>query len=286
MALRSNKTTIPAATDEISSVDNTTPEETQVDQAVAVAQAKEKARLRVEAQEKAAADKAAKTETAVAVSAPAGALSTSVVPAPSIASLHNALNPADIGTAFKRIVASNGGCEESSSKVDLGKYMDVQVLSVSTRYMIVPVADDKDKTARKFCRCSYDGETIFNSDGDTITIEEYIESVSDKYPEFQPIKKYSDVFGLILHTADKNFEETAKGWGIVQISVSPTAIQSLNSYSMQTKLFIARGQLPIEKQNCIRVNAVKKSNDSNSWTVFEFGLVPAEDMETCSPIAM
>ena len=285
MALRSNKTTVPAATDE-TAVDNTAPEKTQVDPAVAVAQAKEKARLRVEAQEKAAADKAAKTETAVAVSAPAGALSTSVVPAPSITSLHNALNPEDIGTAFKRIVASNGGCEESSSKVDLGKYMDVQVLSVSTRYMIVPVADDKDKTARKFCRCSYDGETIFNSDGDAITIDEYIESVSDVYPEFQPLKKYSDVFGLILHTADKAFEETAKGWGIVQISVSPTAIQSLNSYSMQTKLFIARGQLPTEKQNCIRVNAVKKSNDANSWTVFDFGLVPAEDMETCTPIAM
>lgn len=224
----------------------------------------------------------------VAVKKPAAALAVSNgAAAPSLASLHNVFDPTEIGTSFKRIVASGGSCEEASQHIDLGKYIDVQVLSISKRYMIAPVADDKDVDARKFCRCSYDGLTITTNEGESITIEDYIASV-DEYDEFGPVKKYLDIFALIINTENKAKEEDAKNFGIVQISVSPTAMQGFASFELQAKLFIARGQIPADKQNCMRVNACKKSNPATgkSWTYFEPGIIPAADLEHYTPISM
>lgn len=207
--------------------------------------------------------------------------------APSLASLKNVFDPAEIGTSFKRIVASNGACEEASQHIDLGKYMDIQVLSISTRWMVAPIADDKDTEARKFCRASYDGKTILTNEGESITIDDYIASV-DEYEEFGPVKKYMDVFGLVLGTADKGKEDQAQNWGIVQVSVSPTAIQGFNSFEMQSKLFIARGQMPADKQNCMRINACKGHNKSTgkTWTYFEPSVIPAADLDNYTPVEM
>jgi hypothetical protein len=55
------------------------------------------------------------------------------------------------------------------------------VLSWNERWFITPVTSDKNKAgANKFCRASYDGETIPDRDGGpSMTIADYIEELKE-----------------------------------------------------------------------------------------------------------
>jgi len=203
--------------------------------------------------------------------------------APSLTSLENKLNPEEFGNLFPRVVGSNGAaCVSGQGGAIFGKYIDVQVLSMSTRWMTTPIADQKDKDAKKFCRASYDGKTIQDREGNSQTIEEYINSVS-KY-EFNPISKYRDIFGVIFN-AEKDVEK-AQGLGIVQISISPTAMKQLKAFAMQAPLFIMRGQMAKTHQDCIRIEAEPKSSDSGNYTIFDFKCVPLDVIAGYSPVSM
>jgi hypothetical protein len=204
--------------------------------------------------------------------------------APSLTSLENKLNPEEFGNLFPRIVGSNGAaCVSGTGGVNFGRFIDVQVLSLSDRWMVTPDADQKDKEAKKFCRASYDGKTILDREGNSQTIEDYITSV-DKY-EFNATSKYRDIFAVIF-SAEKEVEK-AKALGIVQISISPTAMKQLKAFTMQTPLFIMRGQMAKTHQDCLRIAAEPKTNDSgNNYTIFDFQCVPMDVIAGYTPVSM
>ena len=205
--------------------------------------------------------------------------------APSMMSLANAFDAEEFGTNLKRIVPASGSIKVAKDNTILGKYIDVQLLSSSERYMIAPVSESNDKEAAKYCRASYDGKTIPARDGgDPQEIDEYIASV-DAYPEFSK-KKYLDLFVLIIQPSDKDMKELAVDLGMVQISVSPTAIGSYTVFAKQGKLSVLRGVMKAETQNCFRVTAATKAKGNNDWTVFEFAPIPHKDIEDYVPISL
>ena len=208
-----------------------------------------------------------------------------IVEAPSLMSLRDAMPPEEFGNIFKRLVGSNGAVMEAGDKFILGTYVDIQVLSTSDRWFITPDADpNKDPDAAAFCRASYDGKTILDTEGGSITIEEYTESVEDY--DFNPPKKYLDIYAMIIHTQDQKMEEEAVSWGIVQISISPTSVKGYRAFEMQGKLAVARGVVKPHQQNCIRMVAKIKSNKNNTWTALDPAHIPHSDLGDYIPLDM
>jgi len=221
--------------------------------------------------------------------------------APSLTSLENKLNPEEFGNLFPRIVGSNGAaCVSGQGGAIFGKFIDVQVLSMSDRWMVTPIAEQKDKSAKKLCRASYDGKNILDREGNSITIEDYIKSIQSavdskgspvyvnpetrRVYDFSAPSKYRDIFGVIFN-AEKDVEK-AQGLGIVQISISPTAMKQLKAFAMQAPLFIMRGQMAKTHQDCIRIEAEPKSSDSGNYTIFDFKCVPLDVIAGYSPVSM
>lgn len=200
---------------------------------------------------------------------------------PSLASLENALDPVDFGNLFPRVVGSNGAVVLNGKK-SLGEYIDVQVLSTSDRWMVTPDAEQSDKKAKKLCRASYDGKTIPGWDGgDPIDIEDWKKEIEDAGYAVNPVGKYKDIFCSVFN-ADKN-ADIAEEAGIVQVSVSPSAVKGLRAFIMQTKLKVARGQMLKSHQNCIRIKAEAVTGDIN-YTYLNFKVVPLDILEDYEPV--
>ncbi len=196
--------------------------------------------------------------------------------------LQNTMDPAEFGTNLERLVPASGSVKIAGTNKILGKYVDVQLVSSSDRWFITPVADPKDKEARKFCRPSYDGETIPDRDGQTQTIQEYIDSV-EEYEKFE-VKKYMDLFVLMINAGDKDMQPIVDAMSLTQVSISPTAVPVYRTFEKLGKLRVMQGITKVETQNCFRITALPKSKDSQEWTVFEFNAIPHVDLGDYVPI--
>jgi hypothetical protein len=197
-----------------------------------------------------------------------------------IIKLKNALDPDTYGNVFPRLVGSNGAI--INDNLILGSFIDIQVVSYSDRWMITPVADQKDKEARKFCRASYDGKTIPDKDGgDAMLIEEYVDSQARFYKEFKT-SKYLDVFGIIFNS-EKN-AEAGKKLGVVQISFSPTAIKPFNAFLAQCRMNVGRGYFLPTHADFMRIEAELVIGDSQNWTVLKTGFVPIDAVGAYEPV--
>ena len=202
---------------------------------------------------------------------------------PSIMSLKNAMDPETFGNTFPRLVGANGNL--SCDGVKFGSFVDVQVYSHSARSFVVPVSEQSDKEARKYCRASYDGKTIPGRDETPeMTIEEYTDSQAGGYTEWS-VKKYYDIYCIIFN-AEK---EASKGEaiGFIQVSVSPTAVKLFNAFTMQAALFIARGQMKATHQNCMRITGdLMENDDKKEYVRMSFSPCPAEVIAEYTPVLM
>ena len=197
--------------------------------------------------------------------------------APTLVSLRNQLNPEEFGTGLRRLKAGSGSVETTNGE-DLGRWVDVQVLSSSERYMITPISDDDDTAAAAFCRASYDGKTIPDIDGGEPTpIEEYIKSVEDY--EFNKMKKYLDIFCIVLGCENKQIETEVQQWDMCQISISPTGVQAYRIFEKSVGLAVARGLAREDRQDCLRMEATKKQGKVRSYTVLQPVNIPSEVSE-------
>lgn len=201
---------------------------------------------------------------------------------PSFKQLENAMDPEEVGNTFVRVIGANGNIQTSEGLL-FGEHIDIQVLSTSTRYMVTPEADPKDKEARKFCRASYDGSNIVDQDGNLQTIDDYIAENERFYPKFKK-SKYLDVYAIIFN-AHKN-KEAAEAAGIVQISVSPTAAKPFNAFFMQGVLAEKRGLLPPSHRNCMRIKAEPKTKDTQNYTILLPELCPADALDGYEVVLM
>lgn len=210
--------------------------------------------------------------------------------------LRNILDPETYGNTFRRLVPS-GGKIRTDNGIILGEYIDIQVVSISDRWMTTPVADlNKDPDAKKYCRASYDGVMIPDRDGGpSMKIEDWHQAANrirtsqrppqDPFDEWK-LSKYLDVFGIIFNASDQ-YKETAINIGMVQVSVSTTAIKDFNAFFMQGVLEVMRGRMLADKQNCMRVTSQSKTNDrKQDYTILVPGLVPLEIVTTYTPIGV
>ncbi|MEN8210050.1 MAG: hypothetical protein ABFR50_12450, partial [Candidatus Fermentibacteria bacterium] len=208
-------------------------------------------------------------------------------PAPSMMELANAIPSGEFGNNLPRIVSASGKIKVSGDNTILGEHMDIQLLSSNDRWMVTPVADQKDKEAKKFCRASYDGKTIpdrDNPDGEGQLIEEYTDGCK-KYDEFK-VSKYLDLFCLVVSTGDPDMTAKAQGLGLVQVSISPTAIGPYMSFARQGNLTVMRGLMTSDKRNCFRIRAEARSSDTSDWTVFVFEPTPLEELADYTPVTL
>ncbi len=209
--------------------------------------------------------------------APPAAVDNQVVP--TIQELADVMDPLEFGNIFTRIKGQNGAILTADGETNFGEYVDVQIMSHNDRWFITP--DTKEKSARKLCRASYDNKFIVDSEsGEEILIEDYTDSI-DKY-DFKK-GKYKDIFAIIVN-AEKSAEE-GEAIGMVQISVSPTAVKTFVSFYTQAKLSVMRGAMQASHQNCMRVYAISKNTtDGDGYTIMGFKPVPVEVTETFTPV--
>lgn len=218
------------------------------------------------------------------VAAPVGQLAEIPDVAPSLISLRDQFPGSDFGTNLPRLVPANAMVRVAGTKIYLGKFIDIQLISSSDRWMVTPVADNSDKEAKKFCRASYDGTTIPDRDGaGSETIEEYTSSV-EEYEQFET-KKYLDLFCIVINAGDPELQGKAVELGMVQISVSPTAIGAYRAFERQTPLSVARGVMLKSKQNCFRIVAEVGPGDFD-YSIFTFSPVPHADIENYAPVSL
>jgi hypothetical protein len=221
------------------------------------------------------------TEVATTTAAAPPAVTTGA--APTIRSLENALDARQFGNLFPRVVGSNGlVCKKDRKSTPFGDFIDVQVISTSERWMVTPDAEQTDVAARKLCRASYDGLNIPGWKGEPdIPIEEYNEEIIAAGYEPNPLGCYKDIFCSIFN-ADKNLDY-ALNVGLVQVSVSPTSIKSLDGYLAQVKFKVAAGTVLKTHQNCLRIVGVSVSGDT-TYTVTDFEPVPLEVAQAYTPV--
>lgn len=207
--------------------------------------------------------------------------------APPFAALKDAFDQLVYGNTFLRMTGGNGAVIDQEKR-NFGSYIYIQVLSFNDRWMVTPQlsnsATEAEKRKAKFaCRASYDGKTIQDRDnGEDIPIREYTEN----HPDFDDWKttKYMDVYGIIFGS-EKN-SNIVGDLGIVQVSVSQTAIRNFDAFFKQSPLWVMRGMLPASHQNCMKIEAEGKTNDSGNYTIFKPGLVPAEVLLRYTPVYM
>ena len=209
----------------------------------------------------------------------AGALATTEEFA-SLVELKDAMDPADFSYGdLPRIVATQGALV-GTDKLNLGTWIDVQVLSFSERVMISPGSDEK--TAKEHVRASYDGKTITHSGADNgRDVDEYLQALKDgfmgtdadgKTKQIGPYPKaakkdYYDIFGLFLAAEKADNGELMAQEGIVDLSMSPQSKGKFNAYAKQLKLTVLRGLISPEKARIVRFTAVPKNSNDRDFTL-------------------
>lgn len=214
---------------------------------------------------------------------------------PSFAQLENLMDPVEYGNTFPRLVPGAAGMIRTDSNIVLGPWIDVQVVSHSYRWMCAPVSPDKkDQEARKYCRASYDGATIPDREGGkSMTFEEWQEQAAEirkaaKQPAYEQwrIGKYKDIYAMIFN-ADEKYRETAVALGIVQISVSTTAIKGFNAFFMQQQLWVAKSMMRPDKAQCIRIKPIPGVNNAgDDFTILVPDLVPLDVIDAYSIVSV
>lgn len=213
-----------------------------------------------------------------ATTAIAKAATTSVTVAPKkfVAALTEYLNvlaPDDVqdlgAGAFPKVIANLGGfsLDRNGAKVKLGKEIDFQLISYNERIAVVPGVDGAD--AKKKVRYSYDGKTIRD---DGITVEQYLAELKDAGYEKASIKKYLEVWGMVVRKEEKGqmVEVPAEDREIVQLQLSPQSVTRWKAAQLQLGMKISQGLVNFD--GILRVTQLDGSRDGNEYGYMDFSL--------------
>lgn len=202
---------------------------------------------------------------------------------PSLESLKDKWPTEEVGNVFPRAVGSQGAII-IENKISCGEYVDIQVYSHNTRYMVVPISKvQNDPKVKPLCRASYDGKNVHDREsGQEVSIDDYAASIKDQFPDGVKVSKYHDIFATIID-CHKNKEE-AKGKAVIQLSVSPTAIKDWFAYCKTSRFRELQGVVLPTHRNCVRVTAEVKMKDGQQFTIMTFGPVPLDVLAGYTPI--
>jgi hypothetical protein len=213
-------------------------------------------------------------ETAVAVAVPKEVATSAGKPVPSLADLRDAWDMDEAGGNFDRLVGTNGALY--IDKLSLGEWADIQVYAHNTRTMVIPISSiPNDPAVKKNCRASYDHKTVFDRESGTkVTIEDYADSISGQFPKGVEKKSYYDIYSVVLGS-DKN-TSAAKGVGIIQVSISPTAVGKFQNFVKNAKFRELQGTVLPSHRNCLRLEAEPHNEDGKNYVIILFKTIPVD----------
>lgn len=165
-----------------------------------------------------------------------------------------------LGMAIPRIKGEQGSLFQGD--VDLGGFIQFEVVSISPRWVIGTGEDDAE-SKEKF-RVSLDNRTI---SGETTLVEDYIESL--KAEGFDKTKKtnYLDIFGFVS-TSEKKGAVPDDQRELVCLQCSPTSMGAFTAFATTRGLLESKGVAkPID---VIEVRAEKRTSGNNRFTNFSF----------------
>ena len=154
-----------------------------------------------------------------------------------------------------RIKAGSGNLVDGDNK-DLGRWIEIQLLSYNAVYVVGP--GDKD-APKELVRYSSDNETFDDGTGETVA--EHLADLRVNWPNASS-KMYYEVIGA-LRASEKPSEHLA---GMVQIQFSPTSVTAFEGYKKQASFKIAMGQMDPAVADLCRIEATSVSNKQNNWT--------------------
>ena len=191
---------------------------------------------------------------------------------------------------LKRIVGSNGQLQlviNKNTKIGLGEWADVNIISFSDRWMVVPVKDPSVKIdSSKFCKASFDGENVYDGlQKKLISIDEYSEQIADKFPNGTNTQKYLDLVVMVLGAA-KNGDK-AQDEAVLQVSISPTAVKEFEQYRVSCPIRVMQGRVPVTHQCCLRITANQQTTtEGQDYVTMSFGAIPLEVVVNYKPLYM
>jgi hypothetical protein len=202
---------------------------------------------------------------------------------PSLTQLQDRWDTDEVGNVFKRLTGTNGALY-LDGKTSLGEYADVQVFSHNSRTMVVPVGNvPNDPAVKKHCRASYDHKSIFDREtGENIAISEYADQIKDQFPKGVKISKYHDIYCTVF-SSQKNLEE-AKKLGVVQVSISPTAVKDWFAYVKTLKFRELQGVVAPSHRNCVRLVADPRNKEGQNYIAIVFQPCPLEVIAGYTPV--
>jgi len=190
--------------------------------------------------------------------------------------LVDAIPPVDFGI-LTRIKPSNGTILTGENE-DLGKTIEIELYSISHKYVTSPVGNNKE--ARKLCKFSPDPDTIpgywddeeeewVNDGVTTTTTKDYIAWLKSEHSYTKAsTKHYLELLGM-LRDADADNEAIGQ---MVQISLSPQSVKQWTGFSLHTTLKVNSGQLSADEAKVFKITAKAQSFDSNNFTIFTFNM--------------
>jgi hypothetical protein len=223
-------------------------------------------------------------ETSVVVTRPKPSVQ-GTVPAPPLLSLRH--EGAPIHAVEATIKIDGMDIVEKVSKLNFGSWLDIQVIATYPRYQVQPDCQ-MGHPNNKYYRESYDKLTIA-SDGDEggLLITEYMSELEDVCEFKKQLGHRLDIYAILLGADKPEAAKKAEGqWTIVRIDMSKAGIPSYAGLETTSNIAIARGTLPIDKQNCVRLSAAKKQGKTTSYTHLNAGLIPVDTLENYTVIPM
>ena len=188
--------------------------------------------------------------------------------------LVDVIPPVDFGI-LTRLKASNGSILTGDND-DLGKTIEIELYSVSHKYVTSPQGNNK--AARALCKFSADPDNIpgywddeeeeWVNDGVTVTaVRDYITWLKKEHGYTKAGTKHYLELLCMLRDADEDNDAIGQ---MVQISLSPQSVKQFTGFGLHTTLKVNAGQLNPDDAKVFKLTAKMQSFDSNDFTIFTF----------------
>lgn len=161
---------------------------------------------------------------------------------------------------FPRLMAGTGSIEDNDSR-DLGEWIKLTLVSWQNQWDIVPGSQDEE--AKAHLRYSSDGVTI---DATGESVNEYLLKLQNEMGYTKASVKHRAVLVGILEESQK---PSALVGETVQVSLSPQARKTFESYRFSRTIKAQMGTLSLDGVEKIKITALKKVAGTNKYTLLE-----------------
>lgn len=175
------------------------------------------------------------------------------------AGFENAIPGVEFGV-LPRLVGSNGNVQVKGSNALIGDVIGLQLLSWNNTWVVSPGDDTPE--AKDAVAYSKDGVTIEESGQ---SVNEYLAFLRTEGYEKANVKKYVELIGILTESA-KPCEHTGD---MVQVSLSPQAAKSFESYRLQASVKIRMGMLKPDGLESFKIRAEVKTTAGNTYTLLK-----------------